>query len=78
VKEVNFFIHDSLHTAEHVMFELKTLWPHLSVGGAMVVDDVDASDGLALFLERQSARWLAGAHVHKQGRFAAVLKHSER
>jgi predicted O-methyltransferase YrrM len=77
VVDVDLFVHDSLHTSEHVKFELETVWPHLRVGGAMVVDDVDSNDGLARFLDGRSAAWLVGAHRRKQGRFGIVVKESQ-
>jgi len=38
--EIDIFIHDSLHTYEHMMFECNTVWPHLKSGGILLVHDV--------------------------------------
>lgn len=38
--EVEFFFHDSLHTREHMLFEFRTLWPHLASGGVLAADDI--------------------------------------
>jgi len=48
---VDLFIHDSLHSEENVRFELERVWLRLSPGGAMVVDDIDASWGFRAFVD---------------------------
>jgi len=40
VGEIGIFFHDSLHTREHMLFELETAWPYLADGGLLLVDDV--------------------------------------
>lgn len=49
VGQVDLFVHDSLHTASNVRFELDTAWPHVPPGGALVVDDIDANWGFHSF-----------------------------
>jgi predicted O-methyltransferase YrrM len=36
---IDVFIHDSLHTYEHMRFELQTAYPHVAPGGLLVADD---------------------------------------
>ncbi len=48
---VDLFIHDSLHSERNVRLELDHVWPHLRVGGAVVVDDIDSNWGFRSFLE---------------------------
>jgi hypothetical protein len=38
---IDLFIHDSLHTAENLRFELTTVWPSLVDGAAVVIDDAE-------------------------------------
>jgi hypothetical protein len=38
--EVDVFIHDSLHTARNMRFEMDSVWKVLSPGGVMIIDDV--------------------------------------
>jgi hypothetical protein len=35
------FLHDSLHTDEHVLFELSTVFPYLAKNGLLLADDVN-------------------------------------
>jgi hypothetical protein len=41
--KIDLFVHDSLHTARNVRFEIDHAWRALSDGGAIVVDDIDAN-----------------------------------
>ena len=41
LENVGMFVHDSLHTARNMRFELRTVWPALDRGGLVLVDDVD-------------------------------------
>lgn len=38
---VDMFIHDSLHSYDHMMFEFQTAWPCLRQGGILFCDDID-------------------------------------
>jgi Methyltransferase domain len=41
LQELDLFVHDSLHTARNVRFELRTVWPAMRNGSIVLVDDVD-------------------------------------
>ena len=51
VGQVDLFIHDSLHSAHNVRFEVDRAWASLRTGGAIVVDDIDANWGFRTFIE---------------------------
>lgn len=38
--EIDIFIHDSLHTEKHMMWEYETAWPFLKPGGVLVSHDI--------------------------------------
>jgi hypothetical protein len=40
---VDFFLHDDLHTPDQMYWEYSLVWPRLSVGGALVSDDINFS-----------------------------------
>ena len=37
---LDIFMHDSLHTFDHMLFEYSTAWPHLRDGGLLLSDDI--------------------------------------
>lgn len=45
VGEVDLFFHDSLHTYDHVLFELTTVAPRLRPPATILVDNVDVAQG---------------------------------
>jgi predicted O-methyltransferase YrrM len=45
---VDVFFHDSLHTVEHVLFELNTVFPQLAENGLILVDDCDSYPKIAV------------------------------
>jgi hypothetical protein len=49
--QIDLFIHDSLHSERNVRFELDRAWSILRPGGAIIVDDIDANNGLHSFNE---------------------------
>ncbi|MCM8808436.1 MAG: class I SAM-dependent methyltransferase [Candidatus Omnitrophica bacterium] len=40
-KKVDIFLHDSLHTDEHISFEFSTIFPHLNKDAILLCDDVN-------------------------------------
>jgi hypothetical protein len=56
---VDMFLHDSLHTEEHLWFELSTVFPYLRDGGLLLADDVNEYWSLAFvkFCQRQGLRY---------------------
>lgn len=52
LKEIDLFIHDSLHSEANVCFELERSWAALRRGGAIVVDDIDSNWGFHLFTQK--------------------------
>ena len=50
--EIDLFLHDSLHTYEHMMWEFETLWPHLRSRGILMADDADSNRAVQDFSKR--------------------------
>lgn len=38
---VDLFLHDDLHTPDHMLWEYRLVWPHLPAGGVLASDDVN-------------------------------------
>jgi hypothetical protein len=75
LKQVDLFVHDSLHTARNTCFELETVWPALPPGGVAVVDDIDHSLGFSRFTERVApAASIAATHLTGNGVWGIAVK----
>jgi hypothetical protein len=74
---VDLFIHDSLHTGHNVRFELDSVWPRLSVDGAVLVDDVEQNAAFGSFTrEHPSARALVCDAADGRSQFGCLLPSS--
>jgi Methyltransferase domain len=38
---VDLFLHDDLHTPDHMLWEYRLVWPHLRTGGVLASDDIN-------------------------------------
>lgn len=48
---IDMFVHDSMHTARNVRFELEHAWPVLTSGGVLTIDDVERNSGTRDFVQ---------------------------
>lgn len=53
---IDFFMHDSEHSAECMRFEYETAWPRLRAGGVLVSDDIGWNDAFERFCDRVGRR----------------------
>ncbi len=51
--EIDIFIHDSLHTYSHMLWEYRTAWPKVRAGGFLLSDDVFWSAAFHRFAREQ-------------------------
>jgi hypothetical protein len=51
LSQIDVFVHDSMHTARNLRFELGQVWPALAPGGAVLIDDVEKSVATGQFRE---------------------------
>jgi hypothetical protein len=51
--EIDIFIHDSLHTYSHMLWEYRTAWPKVRKGGFLMSDDVFWSAAFHRFAREQ-------------------------
>ena len=76
LEKVDMFVHDSLHTARNMLFEMRTVWPAVTPGGLVLVDDVDnqafrgfvseSGDPPSVVMRSGDGPWMFGA-VRKDG-----------
>jgi hypothetical protein len=52
VGQAGVFIHDSLHTAANVVFEMEQAARAMTPGGVMLVDDIKTHEGFATFTRK--------------------------
>jgi len=53
--KIGIFIHDSLHTYDHMMWEFETAYPHLLSGGLLISDDASWNNSFYDFARNISA-----------------------
>ncbi len=54
--QIDLFVHDSLHSARNVRFEMDQAWAVLRPGGAIIVDDIDTNRGFQSFTQSSPGR----------------------
>ncbi|MFH0754160.1 MAG: class I SAM-dependent methyltransferase [Candidatus Omnitrophota bacterium] len=69
IGKIDCFIHDSLHTYEHMMFEFRTAWQHLIAGGLFLSHDVGANDAFMHFMKEKGVSWTDFRVFHVLGGF---------
>jgi hypothetical protein len=84
---IDLFVHDSAHTTDNVLFEMRQAWASLRPGGAIVADDIDLNWGFQTFcasVPHQRA-WVCESEPiapdprrsNAKGLFGIVIKPSE-
>ena len=71
---IDFFVHDSLHTYDHMMWEYKRIWPYLRQGGLFLSHDVGANDAFLNFMKEVDIRWYDYRVFHVLGGFRKPSK----
>ena len=86
LNQIDLFIHDSLHSARNVRFEVEAVWSALRPGGAIIVDDIDVNWGFHTFTQLLSGHQAIICEsepvrpdvrrVNKKGLFGIIVKNS--
>jgi Methyltransferase domain len=74
--QVDVFVHDSLHTARNMGFEMKAVWPTLAEGGIMLVDDVHNQSFAGFVDHAGSPESIVCRSADSQWMFGAIRKRS--
>lgn len=67
--ETDIFIHDSLHTYDHMLWEFRTVWPYLRTGGIFFVHDVGRNQAFFDFMKEKNIPWKSYRVFHVLGGF---------
>jgi hypothetical protein len=57
LKQIDLFVHDSLHTYEHMMWEFRTVWNYLIRSSLFLSHDVGANDAFHDFMKAKDISW---------------------
>jgi predicted O-methyltransferase YrrM len=55
---IDIFLHDSLHTQSHMLWEYETAYPSISDGGVLATHDVQKNNMFAGFAKRNGLDWI--------------------
>ena len=57
IRNVDLFLHDSLHTYRNMRREFETVWPRLRAGGIILADDVERNHAFGELRRKTPALW---------------------
>jgi predicted O-methyltransferase YrrM len=69
IGQIDCFLHDSLHTYDHMMWEFQTVWNYLRHGGLFLSHDVGANDAFLDFMMQKRISWKDYRVFHVLGAF---------
>jgi hypothetical protein len=72
---IDCFVHDSLHTYSHMLWELRTAWRHLRFKGLLLSHDVGANRAFFDFMKEQGISWAGYRVFHVLG---GLCKYTQR
>lgn len=75
---IDIFVHDSLHTYDHMMFEYETAWPHLRPGGLLLSDDINLHSAWSDFAAKIHCPDVIFTFTPPPRSFGAIRKPKER
>lgn len=67
--EIDLFLHDSLHTYEHMLFEFRAAWPRIKPGGLLLSHDVGQNWAFFDFIDEAGLKWKDWRVFHVLGGF---------
>lgn len=69
LKIVDIFMHDSLHTYDHMSFEFRTAWEYLREGGVLITDDIYQNRAFEDFI-----KWKNPSRIATFGLLGVLMK----
>lgn len=74
VNPIDIFVHDSLHTHDHMLFEYRSAWPFLRNGGLLIADDIDLNSSLSDFAQEIQHPYVVFNFRPRPNSLAAIRK----
>lgn len=75
LNKIDFFLHDSEHSYNHMMWEFRTSWPLLKNCGILVSDDTHWNEAFEKFALEQNCDFISGyRNYEKNGTFGLIIK----
>lgn len=75
LKNVDLFVHDSLHTYRHMTFEFQAVWPFLRPGGILISDDIGLNKAFQDFNSKSNPTFSAVVKEEdKDAQFGILVK----
>ncbi|MFC1868981.1 class I SAM-dependent methyltransferase [Thermodesulfobacteriota bacterium] len=75
---IDIFLHDSLHTYEHMTWEFNTAWEYLRKGGFFLSHDVGANEAFFDFMREHHIPWKSYRVFHVLGGFKKPRNNTSR
>jgi hypothetical protein len=69
VSKIDCFIHDSLHTYNHMMWEFRTTWKYLNPSGLFLAHDIGRNKAFSDFMKEKGVLWRNYRVFHVLGGF---------
>ena len=69
IGKIDCFVHDSLHTYDHMTWEFNMVWKNLRPGGLFLSHDVGANDAFLDFMSEKGISWCSYRVFHVLGGF---------
>ena len=74
IGEIDCFVHDSLHTYDHMTWEFKSVYPYLRSEGLFLSHDVGRNEAFFDFMKEVNVRWYDYRVFHVLGGFRKPSK----
>lgn len=72
--EIDIFLHDSLHTYGHMLFEFRAAWPRLKAGGLLLSHDIGRNAAFFDFVSEAGLGWADWRCFNVLGGFRKPVK----
>ncbi|MGR3302290.1 MAG: class I SAM-dependent methyltransferase [Candidatus Scalindua sp.] len=74
IGEIDCFVHDSLHTYDHMTWEFKSVYPYLRSEGLFLSHDVGRNEAFFDFMKEVNVRWYDYRVFHVLGGFRKLSR----